>query len=89
MVKKLPSSAGDMGSIPAWGTKIPHGTGQRSPGATVKSLHATAKTQCCQIYLYMFKSHLCTGLDKGIDSSSSGKPMAQTDTHFHKVGMFE
>ena len=24
MVKNLPSNAGDVGSIPGWGTKIPH-----------------------------------------------------------------
>ena len=41
------------------------------------------------IYIYIFKSHLWTGLDKGIDNSSSGKPMAQTDTHFHQVRIFE
>ena len=53
------------------------------------NVQCNLKTLAIEIYLYMFKSHLCTGLDKGIDSSSSGKPMAQTDTHFHKVGMFE
>ena len=26
MVENLPSSAGDVGSIPGWGTKIPHAT---------------------------------------------------------------
>ena len=31
MVKNLPANAGDMGSIPDWGTKIPHATGQLSP----------------------------------------------------------
>ena len=30
MVKNLPSNAGDVGSIPAQGTKIPHATGQLS-----------------------------------------------------------
>ena len=28
VVKNLPSSAGDMGLIPDWGTKIPHAVGQ-------------------------------------------------------------
>ena len=30
MVKNLPCNAGDMGSIPGWGTKIPHPEGQLS-----------------------------------------------------------
>ena len=41
VVKNLPSNTGDVGSIPGWGTKIPHATGQ-------PSLHATTKTQCNQ-----------------------------------------
>ena len=28
VVKNLPSSLRDVGSIPAWGTKIPHASGQ-------------------------------------------------------------
>ena len=35
MVKNPPSNAGDAGSIPGWGTKIPHDAGQLS-------LHTTA-----------------------------------------------
>ena len=31
MVKSLPSNAGDVGSIPSQGTKIPHATGQLKP----------------------------------------------------------
>ena len=31
VVKNLPSSAGDMGSIPGGGTKIPHAEGQLGP----------------------------------------------------------
>ena len=31
MVKNLPCNAGDSGSIPGWGTNIPHATGQLSP----------------------------------------------------------
>ena len=34
VVKNLPSNAGDAGSIPGWGTKIPHAAGQLSPRAT-------------------------------------------------------
>ena len=34
VVGNLPSSAGDMGSTPGWGTKIPHAAGQVSPRAT-------------------------------------------------------
>ena len=34
VVKNLPSNAGDAGSIPGRGTKIPHTVGQVSPRAT-------------------------------------------------------
>ena len=34
MVKNPPSNARDAGSIPGWGTKIPHAVGQLSPCAT-------------------------------------------------------
>ena len=38
VVKNLPSSAGDVDSIPGQGTKIPHATGQLSPRATSTEL---------------------------------------------------
>ena len=31
VAKKPPSNAGDAGSIPGWGIKIPHATGQLIP----------------------------------------------------------
>ena len=34
MIKNLPSNARDMGSVPGWGTKIPHALGQLSPLTT-------------------------------------------------------
>ena len=34
VVKNLPSNAGDAGSIPGQGTKIPHAAGQLGPHAT-------------------------------------------------------
>ena len=33
VVKNPPCNAEDMGLIPGWGTKIPHGMGQRRPWA--------------------------------------------------------
>ena len=36
MVKNLPSNAGDVGSIPGLGTKIPHAAGQLSPSTQMK-----------------------------------------------------
>ena len=36
VVKNPPSNAGDPGSIPGRGTKIPHATGQLSPCATTR-----------------------------------------------------
>ena len=38
MVKNLPSNAGDVGSIPSRGTKIPRAVGQLSPRATTTEL---------------------------------------------------
>ena len=38
MVKDLPYNAGDAGSIPGQGTKIPHAAGQLSPHATTTEL---------------------------------------------------
>ena len=38
VVKNPPSNAGDAGSIPGWGTKIPHAVGQLSPRATTTEL---------------------------------------------------
>ena len=62
VVKNTPSNAGDAGSIPGRGTKIPHAMGQLSPSATVtqpvcsaarvpqrKILHAATKIRCSQI----------------------------------------
>ena len=34
VVKDLPPSAGDAGSIPVQGSKVPHATGQLRPSAT-------------------------------------------------------
>ena len=39
MVKNLPSGAGDVGSIPGWGTKIPHALGHLSPSATTREVY--------------------------------------------------
>ena len=39
VVKNLPSNAGDVGSIPGQGTKIPHASGQLNPGALELSHH--------------------------------------------------
>ena len=36
LVKNLPSSAGDMSSIPHWRNKIPHAAGQLSPRTTTR-----------------------------------------------------
>ena len=38
MVKNPPSNAGDAGSIPGRGTKIPHAAGQLSPHASTTEL---------------------------------------------------
>ena len=50
MVENPPAKAGDVGSIPGWVTKIPHGTQQLSPRATTaepapRAPRATTNTQ--------------------------------------------
>ena len=49
MVKNLPSNAGEEGSIPSRGTKIPHAVGQLSPRATTreKPVHRKEELVCC------------------------------------------
>ena len=42
MGKNPPSNAGDTGSIPGQGTKIPHSTGQKSPCTTTREA-----PECC------------------------------------------
>ena len=38
VVKSLPCNAGDVGSVPGWGTKIPHAAEHLSPCATATEL---------------------------------------------------
>ena len=46
VVKNPPSNAGDVGSIPGQGTKIPHATGQVSPRAlTTEPLRSALTTE--------------------------------------------
>ena len=40
VVKDLPSNAGDLGSIPGQGTKIPNAVRQLSPHGTTREAHA-------------------------------------------------
>ena len=51
MVKNLPYNAGDTGSIPGQGTKIPHAMGQLSPHTPqLLSSHAsTREPACCKL----------------------------------------
>ena len=46
MVKKPPSNAGDVGSIPGRGTKISHAAGQLSPYATTTELACLNERAC-------------------------------------------
>ena len=45
-LKNLPSNAGDVGSIPHEGTKIPHATGQLSPSPTTRDAYAHERRDC-------------------------------------------
>ena len=48
MVKTPSSSAGDMGSTPGQGTKIPHASGQPSPHATTMEPPHSNKNSCAR-----------------------------------------
>ena len=48
VAKNLPSNAGYVGSIPGWGTMIPHATGQLSPSTTSREPACCNKDQCSQ-----------------------------------------
>ena len=47
VVKNLPYNAGDVGSVPGQGTKIPHATGQLSPRTTTTSSRASTREPVC------------------------------------------
>ena len=54
VVKNLPSNAGDVGSIPGQGTKVPHVAGQPRPCAAATEpacamKHRTCCGQRCQV----------------------------------------
>ena len=48
MVKNLPSNAGDVGSIPGQGTKIPYAAGQLSLRATTTELGCLTRARVPQ-----------------------------------------
>ena len=50
MVKKLPSSLGDVGVIPGRGTKLPHAMEQLSPWAAAReSVHGKERSHVPQL----------------------------------------
>ena len=50
VVKDPPYNAGDAGSIPGWGTGIPHASGQLSPSATTTELTCLNQSPCAANY---------------------------------------
>ena len=69
VVKTLPSSAGDAGSIPGWGAKLPHASGSKNQNIkrsnivtnsikTLKMVHIKKKSlkKCIYIYFSRFFS---------------------------------
>ena len=52
VVKNPPCNAGDMGSIPGWGTKIPHAMEQISPQATsTETVSASTEDPACHSWV--------------------------------------
>ena len=48
VVKNLPCNAGDEGSIPDWGTKIPHAEEPKAHRLQLESLYAAMEDPMCQ-----------------------------------------
>ena len=65
VVKNPPSNAGDKGSVPGWGTKIPHATGQLSLCATTREAHTLQLLSPCTLQPVLpSKRSLCTATSK-------------------------
>ena len=71
MVKTPSSKAGDAGSIPGRGTKIPHATGQLSP--QLLSLHTSTREPACHNY----RAHALWSLRSGAHAL---EPMREAHT---------
>ena len=73
VVKNPPSNAGDTGSIPGRGTKIPHATGQLSPcAATTELVHLNKRAR-----LLKTKGPMCSGahVPWSLSATTREKPM--------------
>ena len=51
VIKNLPSNAGDEGSIPGWGIKIPHGVGAPEPTGQNSEPALSRATEACALQL--------------------------------------
>ena len=62
VVKNPPSNAGDVGSIPGWGTKMPHAAGQLSPrAATTEPAHSRAHMPQLESLCAITTEPMCSG----------------------------
>ena len=58
VVNNPPSNAGDVGSLPGWGTKIPHATGRLNPYApTTELMHLNKR----EVRLPQTTEPMCSG----------------------------
>ena len=65
VVKNPPSNAGDKGSIPGWGTKIPHAIGQLNLCATTREAHMLQLLSPCTLQPVLpSKRSPCTATSK-------------------------
>ena len=65
VVKNPPSNAGDKGSIPGWGTKIPHAVGQLILCATTREAHMLQLLSPCTLQPVLpSKRSPCTATSK-------------------------
>ena len=69
VVKNLPSNAGDTGSIPCRGTKIPHATGQLSLRATMETQHSQKKPKLLATSIFLENVLSASGSDYTLSHS--------------------
>ena len=79
VVQTLPSNAGDMGSIPGQGTKIPHSVEPLSlgaitrerPGVAMKTQHSQKEKKPCTSIVTTSKSAMLQNLGFFVSTNSS------------------
>ena len=85
MVENPPSNAGDVGSIPGLGTKIPHAVGQLSPCTTTREAHELRPLSLHTAHTEPTRSRACASQqEKPVHHSED--PASQNKQNNHNQG---